>query len=43
MREIALQRQSNCGIGLLEGPVSESGRLCHEAGGHEGMRAAGGR
>jgi NAD(P)-dependent dehydrogenase (short-subunit alcohol dehydrogenase family) len=27
-----------CGIGLLEGPVSESGRLCHEAGGHEGDR-----
>ena len=27
-----------CGIGLLEGPVSESGRLCHEARGHEGDR-----
>jgi hypothetical protein len=25
-----------CGIGLLEGSVSESGRLCHKAGGHEG-------
>ena len=27
-----------CGNGLLKGPVSEFGRLCHKAGDHEGDR-----
>ena len=38
---VSIRCSRSCAVGLLGWPASESGRLCHGYGGHEGATAAG--